>query len=258
MNRNVMSQWVLSEEILALDLYVSMGRKVASTSSPKTGRISDITGKSRNSVVLKTANFRSLDPESSSKGMENVSELDRRVWSMYEGRWSELSIDAKKIMDEKKIITYEIKLGRVERPSSFYLPDYKSEVSRRIGQNRVRIMALINYDDKCCICGMDYPGMLRASHIVPWKVNPSIRADPSNVICLCAMHDAMFDLGLISVNSSRIIVVCSAEGAYPSLRAALSSIKGKRLADAINKWATPKDDYLKYHFNNVFLDSMSR
>lgn len=37
-----------------------------------------------------------------------------------------------------------------------------------------------------------------ASHIVPWASEPKNRLNPSNGLCLNALHDKAFDRGLIS------------------------------------------------------------
>jgi predicted restriction endonuclease len=40
---------------------------------------------------------------------------------------------------------------------------------------------------------------LVSSHIVRWGDDPESRGRLSNVLCLCRMHDALFEVGYISV-----------------------------------------------------------
>jgi len=37
------------------------------------------------------------------------------------------------------------------------------------------------------------------SHIVPWLARPSLRVNPRNGLCLCALHDRAFDRGLMTI-----------------------------------------------------------
>lgn len=247
-----MSSWILSEEILALYLYFSGGRKVASRDSPLTREIAKISGKSQDSIVLKTANFRSLDPKSKSRGMRNISELDRYVWERYGSNSTELSKISLDILADTSIVSDESKLGDVKRPVSHDLPDYSSETKRRVGQERVRAMALINYGEKCCLCGLDHPAVLRASHIIPWSVRSDIRGDPKNVLCLCAIHDSLFDSGFITINPDLEIIAVKPTGLHPSFEAMLEDISGRKLSLPLVRSAYPKWEYLEYHGKYVF------
>jgi hypothetical protein len=70
---------------------------------------------------------------------------------------------------------------------------------RRKGQARLRQHALTNYANQCALCDVTYPDLLVASHIVRWTDDPEVRGRLSNVLCLCRMHDALFEGGYISV-----------------------------------------------------------
>jgi predicted restriction endonuclease len=43
------------------------------------------------------------------------------------------------------------------------------------------------------------PKLLVASHIVPWSMDTQNRLNPSNGLCLSALHDRAYDQGLITV-----------------------------------------------------------
>ena len=51
------------------------------------------------------------------------------------------------------------------------------------------------------------PGLLNASHIIPWNVNVERRADPRNGIALNALYDRAFDRGLITFDEGLRLVV---------------------------------------------------
>lgn len=49
--------------------------------------------------------------------------------------------------------------------------------------------------------------LLLASHIVPWSKDKSNRLNPSNGLCLSALHDRAFDRGLIGLSDEFTIIV---------------------------------------------------
>jgi hypothetical protein len=71
---------------------------------------------------------------------------------------------------------------------------------RRKGQSRLRALALSNYDSRCALCDVTQSDLLIASHIVRWTDDPVARGRLSNVLCLCRMHDALFEFGYIGVD----------------------------------------------------------
>ena len=70
--------------------------------------------------------------------------------------------------------------------------------TERKGQERFR-KDLLSHTDKCEICGINNQKLLVASHIKPWKHSNNMqRLDINNGLALCAIHDKLFDTGLIS------------------------------------------------------------
>jgi predicted restriction endonuclease len=55
--------------------------------------------------------------------------------------------------------------------------------------------------------GLSEPRLLIASHIVPWSKDKANRLNPSNGLCLSAIHDRAFDQGLITLTDDFKIVV---------------------------------------------------
>ncbi len=47
--------------------------------------------------------------------------------------------------------------------------------------------------------GLRVPKLLVASHIVPWRMDTQNRLNPSNGLCLSALHDRAYDQGLMTV-----------------------------------------------------------
>ena len=106
--------WNRDELILALDLYLQNPASVAAKTSSevirlsallnKMSRLSGQTGddwyRNENGVYMKMMNFRSLDPEFTSRGkvgMQSGGTLEKLIWAQYEGRKGDLVAAAKEI-----------------------------------------------------------------------------------------------------------------------------------------------------------------
>lgn len=103
----------------------------------------------------------------------------------------------------------DIPEGYVHDPKSQDGKDRISEAKVRIGQQAFRKMILGNYNDRCCITGLDIPTINRASHIIGWAdpKGKKIRMDPRNGLCLSATYDAAFDKHLISLDTDYRIIL---------------------------------------------------
>ncbi len=55
--------------------------------------------------------------------------------------------------------------------------------------------------------GLSDARLLIASHIVPWSQDKQNRLNPSNGLCLSAIHDRAFDKGLITLTDDFKIVI---------------------------------------------------
>ena len=61
---------------------------------------------------------------------------------------------------------------------------------------------------KCKICGLSDDNFLITSHIKPWSASSDKeKKDPYNCFLLCPNHDALFDKGYISFDSSGKIIL---------------------------------------------------
>lgn len=71
---------------------------------------------------------------------------------------------------------------------------------QRIGQDIFRTSLLEYWQSRCPLTGITDPALLRASHIIPWKVcgSDAERLDVHNGLLLSALWDAAFDKGLLT------------------------------------------------------------
>jgi len=77
----------------------------------------------------------------------------------------------------------------------------------RVNQGTFRRITLLNYQNACCLTGLNIPTLLRASHIIPWAESPEHRMKLSNGLCLAATYDAAFDKNLISFDDQLRLVL---------------------------------------------------
>lgn len=73
---------------------------------------------------------------------------------------------------------------------------------QRIGQDIFRASLVDYWQGRCPLTGIDDTALLRASHIIPWKLceTDSERLNVHNGLLLSALWDAAFDKGLVSFN----------------------------------------------------------
>ncbi len=130
----------------------------------------------------------------------------------------------------------------------------KATVKVRRGQQFFRQSILNAYGGRCCVSGINVPGLLVASHIRPWKEFPDDRLDPSNGLCLSSLHDAAFDTGLITLDEGFSMVLSPRlRNFFPqeSLEKNFCEFEGKpiRMPD---KLAAPSGEFLHYHREHIF------
>jgi hypothetical protein len=80
-------------------------------------------------------------------------------------------------------------------------------VIQRIGQDLFRDALMDYWGGRCPMTGITEPGLLRASHIMPWAdCTDAQRLDVHNGLLLSALWDAAFDRGLISFSDDGTVL----------------------------------------------------
>jgi predicted restriction endonuclease len=85
-------------------------------------------------------------------------------------------------------------------PTNFDGETRQGLTTQRIKQYFFRRAVLSSYRGRCCMSGLSESRLLIASHIVPWSSDKANRLNPSNGLCLSAIHDRAFDKGLITLS----------------------------------------------------------
>lgn len=116
---------------------------------------------------------------------------------------------------------------------------------QRIGQEIFRASLMDYWQGRCPLTGITDPGLLRASHIVPWRhcASDAQRLDVHNGLLLSALWDAAFDQGLVTFGDDGAPI--------------LSPVLGAAARDALrwrgNLAISPRQrENLKWHRENVF------
>lgn len=186
--------WTRAELLLALSLYCQIPFGQFHSKNLHVVSLAKEIGRTPSSVSMKLTNLASLDPYHKARGvsgMSNASRADKAIWEEYYGRWDAL---AKASPDS---LVKDPAVGIATAAKSAVTEAVRPAVIR-IGQAFFRNAVLSAWGGRCAITDISESALLRASHIRPWASHPECRLDPSNGLCLNALHDAAFDRGLIS------------------------------------------------------------
>ncbi|MGA9289002.1 MAG: HNH endonuclease [Anaerobacillus sp.] len=75
----------------------------------------------------------------------------------------------------------------------------EAKTKMRWGQQKFKKELMPLWDDKCALCAIELPELLRASPSKPWKDSTNEeRLDPHNGLLLCRNHDALYCRGFIA------------------------------------------------------------
>ncbi len=251
------SLWSREELILALYLYCQIPFGQARAANPEIIRLAQLIGRTPSSVARKLGNFGAFDPVLAARGVTGLthySRADRAIWDEFDQHWDALVTESEGLLNlapAVEVSSHADDIPIIARLSGS--SERLATVSVRLHQAFFRKAVLSSYEYTCCVCSLDIPQLLIASHIVPWSISEPARTDPQNGLCLCALHDRAFDRGLLSVTTTRQIVITQSVLASETefVRLTLASFQDKSLS--MPKRFPPAPNYLEWHSNNVFL-----
>ena len=206
--------WTKEQVKLAFHLYCQLPYGRIHGRNPEIIALAKIIGRTSDAVAMKMLNIASNDPVVKSAGkaaLGNASALDRLVWDEFHADWERLALECHQLM-----LQYSAPEQEETQPedNAFLLEDFNGETrqgltAQRIKQHFFRRAVLSTYRGRCCMSGMSEQRLLIASHIVPWSRDKTNRLNPSNGLCLSAIHDRAFDKGLISLTDDLRVVLSS-------------------------------------------------
>jgi len=132
----------------------------------------------------------------------------------------------------------------------------------RLAQHRFARGVLQNCGRACVFCGFaphtlsERSGLLRASHIKPWAVsNQHERMDLQNGLAACPLHDAAFDQGYLTVDTTYVIrkaaiLQASVDRDYRASVFFKDVLSTSLLLPPGAQWPAPQ--YLDYHWRHCY------
>ena len=103
--------------------------------------------------------------------------------------------------------------------------------------------------------GLTDSRLLIASHIVPWSSDKANRLNPSNGLCLSAIHDRAFDKGLICLADDFTIIISDSLKRCSDVfvKEVLLPLNGQKIESP--ERFSPQPEFVAWHRNSIFLDN---
>lgn len=208
-------RWTKEQLKLAFHLYCQLPFGKLHSKNPDIVELATLIGRTPAAVAMKLVNFASLDPvitNSGRTGLNNASAMDREIWEEFHADWEGLASECSALNQQLRQEHGQSETGELDIAEQEELKDYSGETrqvltAQRVKQNFFRRAVLSSYQERCCMSGLSEPKLLVASHIVPWARDHANRLNPSNGLCLSAVHDRAFDKGLITLSDDLRIMV---------------------------------------------------
>ena len=261
--KNIMSSglWTKEQVKLAFHLYCQLPYGRIHGRNPEIIELARLIGRTPDATAMKMLNIASLDPAITStgrSGLGNASALDREVWGEFHADWERLAIECEML---RRSLGLDAEPTKDEAEELLVPEDFTGETRRvvteqRIKQHFFRRAVLSSYQGRCCMSGLSEPRLLIASHIVPWSKDKANRLNPSNGLCLSAIHDRAFDKGLITLADDFRVVISNElrRRDEPFVRDVLLPLEGRKI-DLPERFS-PTQEFMARHRAEVFLDNV--
>ena len=249
-----MKKWDRHDLVIAFNLYCQMPFGKIHSRNPVIVQVSGKLGRTPSSLAMKMLNFASLDPRiinSGRHGLGNAANSDRAVWQEFHEDWEKAALEAQTWLKTENLIPAS---AVAESSVADYTGETKSStVEVRLKQSFFRQAVISSYRGRCCMTGLTDQRLLIASHIIPWSEDKMNRLNPSNGLCLSALHDKAFDKGLITVLPDWRIRVSKdlLKAKDDFCDSAINSLDGKQIE--LPEKFLPSTEFLAYHNKNVFV-----
>lgn len=253
---NYGSKWSEDEVTLALYLYCQIPFGRCTHRDRDVQELARLLDRTPSAVALKLGNLGRLDPTLKARGVSGLSHgaaIDRRVWEQYRNDWEALVERSRAILAGRGA---ELQTGPERDLRPLALPkgptQTESAVKTRLKQGFFRRAVLSSYDHACCVCRLQVPQLLVASHIIPWSKREDTRVDPANGLAMCVIHDRAYDVGLMTVSPDHRIRVSAhlRESSHTIVRTVFGAYEGREIV--LPRRFVPRSDCLNWHLEHVY------
>lgn len=254
--------WTKEQIKLAFHLYCQLPYGRIHGRNPEIIALAKVIDRTSDAVAMKMLNIASIDPAITSTGrvaLGNASALDRAVWDEFHSDWERLAVECQLLrqqLDKNSVEDLEHEDDGL-MPEDFTGETRQVLTTQRIKQHFFRRAVLSSYRGRCCMSGLSEARLLIASHIVPWSSDKANRLNPSNGLCLSAIHDRAFDKGLISLTNDWRVVVSDELRTRdePFVKAIFLPLEGRQIE--MPERFRPDHAFLVHHRGEIFLGSAS-
>jgi len=256
-------KWTREHLLIALNLYHKLTFGQMHSRNPAIVALAEKMGRSANSMAMKLCNLASLDPALKMrgiKGLSGASELDRKMWSEFHENLAEAvpaSEEAmQRIFDPTEVTEWEVLPAGDVRRRTAPIGDTErvANVKVRRGQAFFRDAVLNNFGGRCGVTGLSIRELLVASHILPWGKYEAERLNVRNGISLSRLHDAAFDVGLITFDAEFRLVLSKQirrDVSQPIISSSFAAFEGRPLQIASDA-VLPDERFLAVHRAEIF------
>lgn len=242
--------WTRDELILAFDLYCRTPFGKLHHRNPDIIALAEVIGRSPSALAWKLSNFARLDPslqQRNIKGASHGSKGEEEIWREFFDNPDALVVESERLSSRAPMTRAVLDKPFPEGATR------ETTVRARIHQDFFRAAVLAAYGGNCCITGLRTPQLLNASHIVPWSIDPKNRTNPRNGLCLNALHDRAFDVGLLTITTDYRVEISPA----------ISHVRDKAESELLIRFDghritlpdrfMPDPQFLQFHREHIFV-----
>ena len=194
------NNWTRDQHLAAFNLYSRLPFGKMHKTNPQIIELAKLLGRTPSAVAFKLSNFAAGDPVLQKRGISGMAhgaKGEKEIWQEFHDDPETLAFASEKASAALRGDTVDSAL--TDEENEVLGVDREAFVKVRVNQQFFRKRVLSAYEHRCCVTGLGMPNLLVASHIVPWAKDQKNRLNTRNGLCLNALHDRAFELGLMWV-----------------------------------------------------------
>ena len=194
------NNWTREQHLAAFNVYSRLPFGKMHKTNPEIIELAEWIGRTSSAVAFKLSNFASGDPvlqERGIGGMPHGAKGEAEIWKEFHDDPEDLAYASEKAYAALR--GEKVDTALLDDEIEVLGEDREAMVKVRVNQQFFRKRVLSAYEHRCCVTGLGIHKLLFASHIVPWAKDKKNRLNTRNGLCLNALHDRAFDLGLMWV-----------------------------------------------------------